>query len=287
MVYLVQKLTKLSLGNATFFTIMILFSTPYFSGVLERGNTIFITVIFLCGALYLRENKSIWHRQTALILIACAAGFKALPCIMGLLYIREKKYREAVHLFIWGIILCLLPFIFTGGWAGFVEYIKIITNHVGSRPMRWASLPGFVNYWVYFLRGSLKHMGIPQLILQTIFCCSMIYFSLTTKERWKAVFYLSMIMAYSHSGSYRYYTAYLTLPLLLLVADRKNFNTADICEKVKLYIYYILFASVFVIPVWIINFGDVEHWMCGSAYVLCLYCVGTDIFASKKSIALE
>ena len=108
----------------------------------------------------------------------------------------------------------------------------------------------------------------------------MIYCTFRTKYNWKAVLYLSMIMAYGHSNSYRYYTIYLVLPLIFLIAENKEI-IESIQSRFSLYVYYSLFGAVFTIPIWRIN-GDPERWMSLIAYLLCLYSVVEDIFSVRK-----
>ena len=78
-----------------------------------------------------------------------------------------------------------------------------------------------------------------------------------------------MIMAYVHAASYRYYTIYLILPLVLMIRDGNK-------DKLEAYIFYSLFGAIFTIPIWCIN-SDPEHWMCACAYLLGLYSIITDI----------
>ena len=121
--YFIQRITKFSLKKAVCFTILIFLSLPFFAGAFERGNTVLVTVLLLMAALYLRDHTSKWHQELALILVALAAASKVTPCIIGLLYIREKKYNQAAHLFIWGIVLVILPFLIMGGGV-FINILK-------------------------------------------------------------------------------------------------------------------------------------------------------------------
>ena len=96
--YFIHRLTKFSLMKSVCLTMILFFSLPFFAGAFERGNTVLITVLFLLAALYLREQNGKWQQELALIMIALAAGSKAIPCIMGLLYIREKKMEQCSSL---------------------------------------------------------------------------------------------------------------------------------------------------------------------------------------------
>ena len=65
-------------------------------------------------ALYLKDRSSAASREAALILIAMAAGIKLYPAIIGVIYLREKRFKEAIRLVIYGLIIFLVPFAFCG-----------------------------------------------------------------------------------------------------------------------------------------------------------------------------
>ena len=74
--------------------------------------------IYLCpivsgGAV--RRGKA--EKEAALLFIAFADGLKLYPAILGVLYLAEKRYREAGRLVVYGVVLFFLPFGFLGsGW---------------------------------------------------------------------------------------------------------------------------------------------------------------------------
>lgn len=110
------------LGEATVFAVCLLLSGISIFTI-ERGNSVFNVMVFLLLAMALRDSDKAWQREAALILIAVAAGFKVYPCLFGLLYLLEKRYREAVRLLIYGVVLFFVPFIWFSGVEGFKQFL--------------------------------------------------------------------------------------------------------------------------------------------------------------------
>ena len=72
----------------------LLLSTPFFAGAYERGNSALIVTVLLLLALNWRYSNSKVKRELAMVLIAVCAGFKVYPAIFGLLYLKEKRWKE-------------------------------------------------------------------------------------------------------------------------------------------------------------------------------------------------
>ena len=267
--YLIKKITKLSLNRALCLTLLLFFSLPFFGGAFERGNPVLVTTIFLCAALYLREQPERWKQELALILIACAAAFKVIPCVMGLLYIKERKWKDAAHLMIYVVLLFFLPFIFTGGFDGLKRFMVFIAEESRIKVDWWTSFPGFVRYWT--IRAFGHESDLVDAAVKVLFPAVMIMSAFLTRKKWKTILYLSMIMAYGHAKTYRYYTVYLILPLLYLITETNGRERLEVDD----YIYFALFAGIFTIPIWGIV-GNPEYWMCSTAYLLCLRALVTD-----------
>lgn len=78
-----------------------------------------LVLILLMYACAWMDSEKKAEKEAALILIAFAAGLKLYPAIWGVFYLAEKRYKEAIRLIIYGILLFFLPFIFFQGVDGF------------------------------------------------------------------------------------------------------------------------------------------------------------------------
>lgn len=144
-------LQKYKEKNIILFVILILCSAPFMSGVIERGNIAIIVCILLLWAMYLMDSEVIWEKELALILIAVAASFKIYPAIFGIIYLRERRWKEAGRLFIYGICFFLFPFIFTGGIDGLRQYMNVLSAFRDVEVCRWTNIKSYlaavVNTW--------------------------------------------------------------------------------------------------------------------------------------------
>lgn len=104
-----KYLTSHSQEFKLFFCIIIFFSNILLFNVIERGGLTLYISIFLLLSLHLKDTNSKYKRELALIFIAIAAGIKIYPAIFGLIYIIEKRYKEAARLVIYGLISFFYP----------------------------------------------------------------------------------------------------------------------------------------------------------------------------------
>lgn len=228
------------------FALVIVFSAPFFAGAIERGNIALLVLDLLLLSLYLRNSKNKLKREFALMLIAIAAGIKIYPAIFGVLYIYEKRWKEAFRLIIYGMVFFFVPFIFTSGLSGLMQYLKVLTYFGNVSPKRWTSIRCFFAAVCQYLNWNIDAQFIGSM-LEKIFLMLSIVMVFLSKKYWKRLLFLSGIMAVYVPNSYRYTSIYMLIPLVFLLqelyrdADTKNFMN---------YIYIILFATSFTIPVW-------------------------------------
>ena len=125
------------------FPCILILSYPIALSSIERGNDVLLVAILLCIAFAWKEDPSRVKREAAMILIAVCAGLKIYPAIAGLLYIKEKRYSEAIRLVLYGIIVFFVPFIFFDGMNGFLTFFHTIIELNGD--IHRFSISGFFN----------------------------------------------------------------------------------------------------------------------------------------------
>lgn len=225
--YSIYKYAKRSIEWSLGMTVLIMMSNAFIFGVLERGNSALIVCILLLRALELREREDRISREKALLLIAVSAGIKIYPAVFGLLYLTEKRWKEAGRLIIYGIFFFFAPFAFFGGSQGLMQFIRnqmIIQSDkvgIGSVGALWNLLTGMRN-------GEIAAVGY--LILAVLGC-------VLTRDMWKKIFLLSSIMVIAPLWSGRYTTIYMIIPLILYFKESR--------KKVIDYVYTFLFACMF------------------------------------------
>lgn len=203
---------------------ILLTSSPYIF-LIERGNTVIITILFLFVYIfgYNSENKVI--RELALICLACAAAMKLYPALFGLLLLSDKKYKEAVRAVIYGVVLFVVPFFFMGGLGQIPQMLKnslTLNNNTmsGSTGFGYGfkvnvtSALGSVFDWLFAKNFSVYiKMGVyfvvPLLLLGSLFI----------KKNWKRVAAISLVVILMPDFSFIYNVIYLLIPLILFIKD--------------------------------------------------------------------
>jgi len=257
--------------------IAVVFSAPVMCGAIERGNISLFTAILVLAALYLKDSDNKVLRELAMILIAMAAGIKVYPAIVGVVYLKEKRYKEAVRLVIYGLLFFLVPFAFTGGISGFIQYIKILFFFENQGYRSWTNIRNYL-LSISDLLGLYEKSGefvvVFKLIenLYLIFCVMSIFRS---RESWKRALYPAGIMALYVPFSYRYTSVYMIIPLIMFLKQ------ADENQK---RIYTVLFALIFTIPVYgLITGWDANLFIFTPIYIMMIYSFVEDWILNKKN----
>ncbi len=235
-IFLFYSLHKLARGKSIEWslgmTLLIMLSNAFIFGILERGNSALIVVILLMLALNLREKDDRISREAALVLIAVSAGIKIYPAVFGLLYLTEKRWKEAKRLIVYGILFFFVPFAFFGGRQGMIQFVRnqmtVQANQSGI-----GSVGAFWNLLTGKQSGTIAAAGY--LVLAVAGCA-------LAQDLWKKVFLLSSIMVVAPLWSGRYTTIYMIIPLILFFRESRQ-------ERIN-YIYAVLFACIFLFAVY-------------------------------------
>lgn len=218
------------------FMLSILFSVPLLFGAVERGNLTMYVAALVLIAYMIKDSSNAMKRELSLVLIAVSAGLKFYPAFMGLLYLKEKRYKEAGRLVIYGLFCVFLPFAFFGGLQGFIQLLHSLSA---------LAIQNNYDYRIQFFKGVLTIFGIHGTfsnLLNTLFICALILFMMLTQNRTRQMAYLAATLAFYPPNAYRYTLLYFLLPLFTWIEDesqkRNSFN----------YIIAILFSFIFSVP---------------------------------------
>lgn len=242
-------LEKYSSEKRTLFVIATIFSAPVLVGAIERGNISFFTAILVIYALYLKDSNNKALRETALILIAFAAGLKLYPAIIGLIYIREKRWKEAIRLVIYGLLVFFVPFAFCGGLQGLIQYLKILFFFEGQGYRSWTNIRNYLlsisDLFRVYERSSyfVKYFKIAE----NLFLLAGVASVFRARKVWKQILYPAGIMAVYVPFSYRYTAVYMLIPLVFYL--KETYDCHD-DQPISNKVYPILFGLVFTLPIW-------------------------------------
>lgn len=273
--------------------ICLLFSVPFFAGAYERGNSCLIVVVLLLIALKWRNSDSTVKRELAMILIAVCSGIKIYPAIFGLLYLKEKRWKEAIRLVLYGVVLFFGPFIFFLGEDGFLLWFS---NIVDTFKVDCVGRVQFINGVVstlFFLTTGDEPNEIIGSVISIFFLIAMIFLSFFSSNHSRTVFFLCAAMVFFPSNAFRYTLCYLAIPLVIELAERGNDKNGMFLTTLET----VFFGLVFTIPTYWgvatlfqLNFSDnypratyVEVWIYLMAYLLVAIMMIHELIAVLKN----
>ncbi len=251
-------------------TVLLLFSVPIGASAIERANPAFLVLILLIYAMAFKDSENKALRELALILIAVSANIKLYPAIFGLLYLKEKRWKEAVRLIAYGVLLFIIPFFFMEGFKSIKEFLVILYLMQGRSIERLTTVRGVVTMlFMRFLGEEAKwtghHTGI---IVENIYLILNMAGFFISKDKWKSMFLLISPMVVYVSSAYRYTSAYFAIALLFFLKENETgYEALETKRKTANLIYALLFAGIFAIPVW--GYGlELENIIYGFIYLM-------------------
>ena len=244
MLYAVQRILRryqAGAGVSLLLTLCVLLSGIGIFTV-ERGNSVFNVMVMLLLAMAIRDSDNRWQREAALLLIAVAANFKIYPCLFGLLYLLEKRYKEALRLVIYGVVLFVVPFAWFGGLEGFKAFLS---NQMGIHNMLrdnyLTSIPSVAVFLsAEFAWNAQSAELVGKIIAYAYLAVSLVCVCLT-KKLWMRCLLFVNISTLVPEWSCEYMAIYYAIPLALFLFDERQH------EQRLSGLYTALFAGVFIL----------------------------------------
>lgn len=231
--FIIKRFLKKQNDKKVLLTVILLTLSSCFAfGIIQCANIAFLVVMLLLLAVDLRESDSKFKQELAMILIAIAAAIKIYPAVFDLLYLAERKYKEAGRLIIYGILFFVVPFAFTGGIEGF----NLFLNNQLEVQATWGELSPNGIY------TNLVSLGLDEILSKAmiaVFGTAAIIFVFISKDNWKKLFMLNFIMVMCPMWSGAYTPALFTIPFLYLLSKK------DYIENKLDFIYTVLFSLMF------------------------------------------
>lgn len=230
--------------------ILLMLSVPFLFTV-ERGNIILLSFIGTLAFFAMKDSKKKWVREAGYLCLAFAAAIKIYPAIFGLVLVKEKRYKEALRLAIYGIVVFVIPFIFfcddgiagiplffgnLFGWSS--AYTNSIVNHAttenglaenvkeivdanvidGSR-IGFAAFLEHLFMWLGTSIGTATRMAAK---LGT--CLSVIAFmtAFFSRKEWQFILLLTCVLVGFQSRSYVYTATFLIIPFIFFLREEKR-----------------------------------------------------------------
>lgn len=265
--------------------VILLFSAPFIS-MYERGNIILISVIFLFLFACCYDSDKKWVREFGYVCLAISAAIKIYPAIFGILILLEKRYKEAIHCILYGVVLFFVPFLFTGGFGQLVTLLNNIqatsdhykTTGINYRIDLFSALDTFsLLSGAGPMTNNVLRFGIWGLVM--ILLGTSVFLA---KKKWHRLLALTMIFITAPSFSWQYTVTFLVIPLIFFLDDNEERTPWD-------YVYMLCFILIFapIIPRWNVFYMEyLDYATTMYSFLLTLFVFGFTMVLCANSICM-
>ena len=219
---LLRTFRRLLGSEGSFFPLLALFSSPMLF-MIDRGNIVLLALllsaVFVAG--YRSENPFVRH--ASYLCLALAASIKIYPAVLGLLVVKEGRWKRILTCVLYGVAFAVIPFLLIGGWSEFLLYVRNVTTAFGKNGIKvngW--LMNYTNVlagWGESLLGNAA--GGRELARLTLYPLTALLVGCTwvSREQWRSVLALALIILLFPGYSVYYCTAFLAIPLMCFLCS--------------------------------------------------------------------
>ena len=219
---------------------------------LERGNILILSMVFAMFFIFFKDSENKVIRELSYIALAFSAAIKLYPAIFGLTLIIEKKYKEALRLMAYGIIVVGFPIVFfldefradpASISYAFAPLLKIGTNVMADAETQ-SIFEKLINNLLNFALNKKSSLNLSSVSIQNIvfmfkgtnstakLVCGItegiaLITAFATKDEWKKVFLLSYLMLNIPSASNSYALSFLIIPFCIFLFGTKVYKKRD------------------------------------------------------------
>lgn len=244
LVFIILKVKKGIYEEKFFFVLTILLSMPFLFQ-LERGNLVLITLIFVMIFIWGYDSDNKFVKHVSFLSLAIATAIKIYPVILGLILIRNKKWKDVITCVIYGVIIFFVPFTFLGGWKNIILFFNNVINTTDYMKNAGYGLKVNISntfgYLGILLMGDEGGFSIFSIILKLICLIGGVNLILFAKfeEKWKLYMVPALMMVLIPDFSFLYM-------LILLVPSLIYFLDSDKKIKILDVVYLMLFVCMFI-----------------------------------------
>ena len=206
---------------------------------IERGNYILLSLPFALFFVINCHNKNSKIKELSLIALGISAGIKVYPCLLGILLVKEKRWKDVFHCMLYGILFVFGPFLYYGGVPGALGFLRSLGG-TGETSLRMGTLnltSFFYTVQKLFGGGSeneiLSNIHILRYFSYLLFLAGIIYVFFI-KEYWKTILMIVTLIILYAGTAHTYMLSLLLLPIFLFINEKHS-------NKFINYIYMLLF----------------------------------------------
>ena len=223
---------------------LLMMSAVFFGSGYMMGNSTMLVLGLLVLGLRLRDGETAFQRELGLILLAGCVALKLYPAVFGLLYLKDKRYKELLRLILYSFILLFGPFVFFGGRRGLFYWLKHITNTMHytdyARPQYLLGI-----FHTLIRRFTGRDEKPLCMALAVLVCLVWTWLAWRSKSKYRTMFFLIAIMVFFPANAYRYSLSYFTVPLIFFLKEEPLAKPRWHFRPIM-----ILYGMLFSIPIW-------------------------------------
>ena len=235
---------------------LLMMSCVFFGSGYMTGNSTMLVLGLLAAGLRMRDSKTPWKRETGLLLLAVCNAMKLYSAVFGLLFLKEKRYRELLRLVLYSVLLLILPFVLYGGIAGFQSWIQRLMETMEFAELgRIQCLKGLIFNVIRLLTGQEAQQAST--MVAWVICFMWAWMAWKSRSPYRTEFFLICIMVLFPSTVYRYTLSYFTIPLIAVLKGERR------AEGMKWYEWavMVLYGGIYTMPVWWAAGARLLQWL--------------------------
>ncbi len=225
-IYIVLKIKQGTIEEKMILLLLLILSGPFIFQF-ERGNIIFLALIFILFFLYGYDSKNTIIKHLSFISLSIAASLKIYPTIFGFILLREKRWKDAAICICYGISIFILPIVYLGGFSKFPLFInnlldtsKLVTTTFPTGIQ--LSIQNFFKVIAQYSKIELfQNLGGIATILVLITGFIIILFG-DFKQKWKLYTVPTLLMITIPSISFIYAMIFISIPLIYFLDEQES-----------------------------------------------------------------
>lgn len=203
---------------------------------LERGNIIIVSLICSMIFVFFYDSDNKIKKEVALISLALAFGLKLYPAILGILLIYDKKIKEAIRTFIYGLIMFFVPFFFfeekADGIIIFIKHMFFWSSKKNSTTLGLCMSDSITS----LIKNFQKILGVSDdwqmniklakaMCLFALFSC--LIFGAFFQKKWQKILTVVLGMIFFQNQG-TYILIFMIIPLCVLLKEEKNLSKSNL-----------------------------------------------------------
>ena len=270
--------------------VLLMLSAVFAGSGYLTGNSAMLVLGLLLAGLQLKDSPGAFRREIGLLLLAVCVALKIYPAVFGLLFLKEKRYKDLIRLILYSLILLFIPFVFFGGMEALRTWLDNITHPLLSSDY---GRPQYLRGVFCTLIRQWTGREEPALaaVLTVMVCVLWVWLAWRSGSKQRTLFFLICIMVFFPSNSFRYTLSYFSIPLILLLKEEPG-------KKIPAWpvaIISTLYGLLYTVPIWWLavvpmsrqyatySVTSVEIYLYLVAYLLTVFTMIAELTARKPA----